>query len=146
MMSMMKTFAVDLSGRTVLKEALAVIALCRLFITILPTVINWDFNISAIPRSARRKLIYKITNYASAQYNDSGLMHIAAALNVPQGTIFGSTNFAVMGTWSTRASIVRSTVNCSPCPKQRCPSGHMECMSNIIVDKVFTTACALMTE
>jgi heptosyltransferase II len=108
-MKMMKTFAVDLSGKTTLKEAMGIIARCRLFIT-----------------------------------NDSGLMHIAAALNVAQVAIFGSTNFAATGPWSPRARIVRSLVDCSPCLKQQCPLGHKECMKKISVDKVFTTACDLI--
>jgi heptosyltransferase II len=108
-MKMMKTFAVDLSGKTTLKEAMAIIARCRLFIT-----------------------------------NDSGLMHIAAALNVPQVAVFGSTNFAATGPWSPRARIVRSIMNCSPCLKQKCPLGHRECMKKISVDKVLATACNII--
>lgn len=108
-MKMMKTFAVDLSGKTTLTEAMALIARCRLFIT-----------------------------------NDSGLMHIAAALNVAQIAIFGSTNFAATGPWSSRARIVRSFVDCSPCLKQQCPFGHRDCMKKISVDKVFKTACDLI--
>jgi heptosyltransferase II len=108
-MKMMKTFAVDLSGKTTLKEAMAIIARCRLFLT-----------------------------------NDSGLMHIAAALNVPQIAIFGSTDFAATGPWNPRARIVRSIVNCSPCLKQQCPLGHKECMKKISVEKVLTTACDMI--
>jgi heptosyltransferase II len=108
-MKMMKTFAVDLSGKTTLTEAMALIARCRLFIT-----------------------------------NDSGLMHIAAALNVAQVAIFGSTNFAATSPWSSRARIVRSALDCSPCLKQQCPFGHRDCMKQISVDKVFNTACELI--
>jgi heptosyltransferase II len=108
-MKMMKTFAVNLSGKTTLKEAMALIARCRLFIT-----------------------------------NDSGLMHIAAALNVAQVAIFGSTNFAATGPWSPRARIVRSSLDCSPCLKKQCPLGHKACMKAISVDKVLTTACDLI--
>jgi heptosyltransferase II len=108
-MKMMKTFAVDLSGKTTLTEAMALIARCRLFIT-----------------------------------NDSGLMHVAAALNVAQVAIFGSTNFAATGPWSSRSRIVRGQVGCSPCLKPKCPLGHKECMQKISVDKVFTAACELI--
>ncbi len=107
--NMMKTYSVDLSGKTSLKEAMAIIAHCRLFIT-----------------------------------NDSGLMHIAAALNVAQVAIFGSTNFAATGPWSPQARIVRSLVGCSPCLKEQCPFGHKECMKKISVDRVFKTACNLI--
>ncbi|MFO8084699.1 MAG: lipopolysaccharide heptosyltransferase II [Desulfobacterales bacterium] len=110
-LSMMKTEAVNLSGKTTLNEAMALLALCRLFIT-----------------------------------NDSGLMHIAAALNVPQVAIFGSTNFSVTAPWSSMARVVRSRVVCSPCMKRQCVFGHKECMTSIRVEKVFSVACHLMDE
>lgn len=108
-LTMMKTSAINLSGKTTLEEAMAIIARCRLFIT-----------------------------------NDSGLMHIAAALNVPEIAIFGSTNFAVTAPWNPKARVVRSRVQCSPCMKRQCPFGHKECMKNISVEKVFSVACQLI--
>ncbi len=72
--------------------------------------------------------------------NDSGLMHVAAALDVPLIAIFGSTNPATTGPFSARSRVVKSTVDCAPCLQPRCPLGHMNCMRDITVDTVFAAA------
>ncbi len=72
--------------------------------------------------------------------NDSGLMHVAAALDVPLIAIFGSTNPVTTGPFSARSRVVKSTVDCAPCLEPRCPLGHMNCMRDITVDKVFSVA------
>ncbi|MFC1811246.1 lipopolysaccharide heptosyltransferase II [Thermodesulfobacteriota bacterium] len=69
--------------------------------------------------------------------NDSGLMHVAAALDVPLISIFGSTNPVTTGPWSSRSRIVRVPIECSPCLKPECPEEHLSCMDRIGVDKVF---------
>jgi len=69
--------------------------------------------------------------------NDSGLMHVAAALNVPLIAIFGSTNSVTTGPHSKRSKIVSVPIDCSPCLKPECPRGHLKCMDQIDVDMVF---------
>lgn len=68
--------------------------------------------------------------------NDSGLMHIAAALSTPTVAIFGSTNPVTTGPFSARTSVVRSDLGCSPCLETHCPKKHFQCMENIAVDDV----------
>lgn len=68
--------------------------------------------------------------------NDSGLMHVAAALHTPTVAIFGSTNPITTGPFSSRASIVRSELECSPCLETHCPRDHFQCMENITIDAV----------
>lgn len=72
--------------------------------------------------------------------NDSGLMHVAAALKVPLIAIFGSTNPVTTGPLSTSSRVVKSQIECAPCLKPQCPLGHMNCMRNISVDMVFSVA------
>ncbi len=72
--------------------------------------------------------------------NDSGLMHVAAALDVPLVAIFGSTNPVTTGPFSTNSRVVKSAVDCAPCLKPQCPLGHMNCMRDITVDMVFAAA------
>lgn len=68
--------------------------------------------------------------------NDSGLMHIASALNVPTVAIFGSTNPVTTGPRSPNAVVVGSRADCSPCLKPQCPS-DFHCMLDIEADKVW---------
>jgi len=70
--------------------------------------------------------------------NDSGLMHVAAAQDVPLIAIFGSTNPVTTGPHSRRSRIVRAELPCSPCLKPYCPEGHLHCMTRIDVDAVFS--------
>lgn len=72
--------------------------------------------------------------------NDSGLMHIAAGLNVPQIAIFGPTNHTTTSPASLNSHIVRVPIPCSPCMKQECPLGHHNCMKAVTVEMVFETA------
>ena len=69
--------------------------------------------------------------------NDSGLMHVAAALNTPLVAIFGSTNWTTTSPYSPTSRIVRVPIECSPCMQPVCPLGHMNCMKRVTVDMVF---------
>ena len=74
--------------------------------------------------------------------NDSGLMHIAAALHRPLVAIFGPTNPITTGPLDVHAKIVREPIECSPCLKRECPLVHHACMDRISVKRVFE-ACRL---
>ena len=69
--------------------------------------------------------------------NDSGLMHVAAALDIPLLAIFGSTNPVTTGPLGSKSMVVQADVPCSPCLKSECPEGHLNCMDQINVDQVF---------
>ena len=56
--------------------------------------------------------------------NDSGLMHVAAALNVPTVAVFGSTDPVATGPRGEYARIVRHPMDCSPCLKPQCDIGY----------------------
>jgi heptosyltransferase-2 len=72
--------------------------------------------------------------------NDSGLMHVAAALNVPLVAVFGSTNPVATGPLGPNSRVVQAAVPCSPCLNSECPEGHLKCMDQIDVDRVFDVA------
>jgi lipopolysaccharide heptosyltransferase I len=66
--------------------------------------------------------------------NDSGPMHIAAALNKPLVALFGPTNPTRTGPYLREDSVVRLDIPCSPCYARRCV--HQSCLRWLSVDAV----------
>ena len=63
--------------------------------------------------------------------NDSGAMHLAAALGIPTVGIFGSTNPMRTGPVGPKATTIFHPVDCSPCLKRTCRFGHYRCLQGI---------------
>ena len=74
--------------------------------------------------------------------NDSGPMHIAAALGVPLVAIFGSTDHATTSPYTDKAVIVRKEVECAPCKLRECPTDH-RCMTAVSANDVVQAALQL---
>ena len=68
--------------------------------------------------------------------NDSGLMHIAAALGVPTIAIFGPTDHVATGPRGPSTKIIRHDTRCAPCLKPECPDDH-RCMLSIEPEEVW---------
>ena len=98
---------------------------------------NIDGNFLNLAGRLSLREFFALVNIAPAFVsNDSGPMHIGAALNVPMVAIFGSTDVFKTGPWSRNAKVVRKNIPCSPCKKRECPLGTMECMNSITVEEV----------
>ncbi len=91
---------INLAGRTTIRELIALINCCTIFLT-----------------------------------NDSGPMHIAAALGVRLLALFGSTNEVKTGPYP-QGKVIHKHVECSPCYKRVCPI-DFRCMKRIHVDEVY---------
>ncbi|AWW46747.1 lipopolysaccharide heptosyltransferase II [Polynucleobacter paneuropaeus] len=74
--------------------------------------------------------------------NDSGLMHIAAALRKPQIAIFGSSDPQHTPPLSDKAKVIWLNLPCSPCHHRECPLGHLKCLKEISPEQVFNSLTA----
>jgi heptosyltransferase-2 len=101
---------IDLTGKTSLGQAMALISRCQLFVT-----------------------------------NDSGLMHVAAALRIPLIAIFGSTDPGKTGPLGDVCRVARKPLPCGPCLKAEC-SKERRCMDLISVDEVYDEVLRIFRE
>lgn len=68
--------------------------------------------------------------------NDSGLMHIAAALNRPLIGVYGSTSPLYTPPLADRVEIVHTDIECRPCFKRTCKFGHLKCLIELMPEQV----------
>jgi heptosyltransferase-2 len=75
--------------------------------------------------------------------NDSGLMHVAAALDRPLVAVYGSSSPAFTPPMGTRVRIETAGLECSPCFQRECPLGHGNCMKQLSPSRVIDAVMAV---
>lgn len=76
--------------------------------------------------------------------NDSGLMHVAAAMGVPQVAVFGSSSplhtpplsDKAMVLWLKNEASYQPALDCAPCFERSCPLGHLRCLNDLTPERV----------
>jgi heptosyltransferase-2 len=63
--------------------------------------------------------------------NDSGAMHVAAALHRPVVVVYGSTDPGYTPPLNDHAEILTLKLSCSPCFQRECPLGHLKCLNDL---------------
>jgi heptosyltransferase-2 len=94
-----------------------------------------DRVINLAAKTSLRELLALINSCSIFLTNDSGPMHIAAALKIPLLALFGSTSDVKTGPYGS-GLVIHKHVECSPCYKRECPI-DFRCMTRIGVQEVF---------
>lgn len=95
--------------------------------------------ISWVGQTSLEEAIYLLSFARMVVTNDSGLMHVGAALDLPTVALFGSSSPTYTPPLSDRAAIMYLKVECSPCFKRECSltgDNHLKCLTGITPGRV----------
>lgn len=104
--------------------------------------------VDLIGKTSLRDMVRILNRAALVLSNDSGAMHVAAALGRPTVAVFGPTvrAFGFFPTGARAVAVEGGPLPCRPCAlhgRSRCPEGHFRCMADVTVDRVAEVAAAI---
>ncbi len=92
-------------------------------------------------RTSLEDVVDMIAQTDVAVSNDSGLMHVAAAVGTRVAAIFGSSSPEYTPPLSAKAQVLTAEIECRPCFQRRCRFGHYRCLTEIDPQAVFSRIC-----
>ncbi|HEY6721905.1 MAG TPA: glycosyltransferase family 9 protein, partial [Burkholderiales bacterium] len=95
--------------------------------------------VQVLPRLRLSEIGYVIARARACVCMDTGLSHLAAALDVPAITLYGSTDSGLIGASGASQVHLKSDLPCSPCQAKACryTSGDNPCLEQITPDRVY---------
>ncbi|HMH17076.1 MAG TPA: lipopolysaccharide heptosyltransferase I [Burkholderiales bacterium] len=95
--------------------------------------------VQILPRLRLSEIGYVIAAARACVCMDTGLSHLAAALDVPAITLYGSTDSGLIGASGASQVHLKSDLPCSPCQSKTCryTSGDNPCLEQITPDRVY---------
>jgi heptosyltransferase-1 len=95
--------------------------------------------VQVLPRLELSEIGYVLAKAKACVCMDTGLSHLAAALDVPAVTLYGSTDSGLIGASGASQVHIKSERFCSPCQSKTCrySSGDNPCLEEIAPERVF---------
>lgn len=118
-------------------------AVCEQIVAQLPTALQSQCD-NLAGRTTLAQVIDLLSLARAVVSNDSGLMHISAALHRPVVAVYGSTSADFTPPLSDRVELLHTDISCRPCFKRQCPYGHKRCLTELQPQQVLAALTRLL--